>query len=269
VANIFFPDTSKPSNGVSTENGQPSPATVGNFLNVNVTSAGSASMLLSAFSMAAADRNVPSGFKMGGGFSMPATPTSPDSPKNMELVGGPMDLGGDKPLEKSRKASAEDDMDQKMDNSMLRRILTMKEDGGTPGNSKAESPSPGSTPRVASPVLGFDGNTQATLIEKSENLRLGSDAQDEDMNPEFWTTFINDPDHEVVPSKVHRGMHDLDTSSKQTSLPSVEKLFDAGGAAASSAFVFTKFGTDEAHGIRPFGLVSEASPAASTVSESG
>lgn len=282
VANIFYPEiTAGIQHAEGAESSPASPVQAGNFL--NVTAGGSASMLLNAFSIAVSDKSGSPGFKMGS-FGMPSTPCAEglkmseamDTCESLKLIRDkPMDT--DKmenlPLRQySRKSSADEDLDQKSDNaanSMLRKMLTMKDDNGAQ-NSKASSPSPDNSPLHSPREMCFDGNTQATLIERSENLKLNSDAQDDQMQPEFWTSipsFANDHD-EAVPSKVHRGLDDLDTSSKQITLPSVEKLFDAGGAASSSAFVFTKFGA-EVSGVRPFGISSDASPAAGMTCESG
>lgn len=291
-ANIFYPITTESSSLAmerameTPENSGPAAVPVGNFLNVTT---GCASMLLNAFSMVAADgKRDSSGMKLGG-FSAHAVSSASSeniftdlakqnqdagrmAPSEMDVgepSGGmagsakPMDttdkpLGNLTPRHCSRKTSMEEEPEQRGDaNSMLRRILTMKdEDGNNTPNSKAGSPTPESSP-VETPTEFFvDGNTQATLIEKSEQLRLGSDAaQDNDMQQDLWTaapSFANDAVQEAVPSKVQRGIDDLDASSKQVSLPSVEKLFDAGGATSSSAFVFTKFGM-EVPGILTFG----------------
>lgn len=288
VANIFYPISTASSLEMekameTPENNTAAPVQMGNFLNVTTSCT---DMCLNDFSVVVGDgKRDSSGLKVGG-FSTHAAVSSEnvfsDLAKQNQNAGridaSEMDVGeseagmsGDiKPMDttdkpvanltprhSSRKTSMEDEPEQKGDaNSMLRRILTMKdEDVNTPG-SKAGSPTPESSP-VETPTDFFaDGNTQATLIEKSEQLRLGSDAQqDNDMQPDFWTStpsFANDSVEEAIPSKVQRGIDDLDASSKQVSLPSVEKLFDAGGATSSSAFVFTKFGTD-VPGILTFG----------------
>ncbi|KAL8590017.1 hypothetical protein ACOMHN_007042 [Nucella lapillus] len=301
VANIFYPITSSSRSEKRMDtSGSSVSVPVGNFLNVTT---GSASMLLNAFSMAVADdKQDGSGFKTGG-FSAPEVPTSDSAfsefaqptqeadqrdDADMEIVEvtesassavKPMET--DKPLtnltprHSSRKTSIEEELESKEDNapgSVLRRILTMKDEDGNAPNSKAGSPTPGSSP-VATPTdLFVDGNTQATLIERSEKLRLSSEAQQEDEMPpsDFWNSvpsFVNAAVEDYVPSKVHRGADDLDASSKLVNLPSVEKLFDAGGATSNSAFVFTKFGSEDA-GVRTFsGAAAEPATSANNVGE--
>lgn len=287
VANIFYPVSTESSLEkalAAPVSSLPASAQVGNFLNVTT---GCASMLLNAMSMVAADgKRDSAGFKVNSvsGPSTSAEGMFGEFHRNNQTTGkmdaSEMDVGEplaessrgvkpmdtDKPLENltprhsSRKTSMEEDFDQRGDalaNSMLRKILTMKDDDDNTPRSKAGSPSSESSP-IQTPVeLCGDTNTQSTLIEKSEKLRLCSDAQpEEDKQPTFWNSipvFTSEPaEEEVVPSKIHRGADDVDASSKPVSLPSVEKLFDAGGANSSSAFVFTKFGA-EVPGIITFG----------------
>ena len=288
IANIFYPVSTTSSLEMekamkTPQDNTPAPVQMGNFLNVTTSGTG---ILLNDFSMVVGDgKRDSSGLKVGG-FNTHSAVSSENVFSDLakqnqsagradtsemdvsESVAGtsggvrPMDttdkpVGNLTPRHSSRKTSMEEEPEQRGDaNSMLRRILTMKDEDVNAPSSKAGSPTPESSP-VETPADFFaDGNTQATLIEKSEQLRLCSDAQqDNDMQTDFWTSapsFANDSVEEAVPSKVQRGIDDLDASSKQVSLPSVEKLFDAGGATSSSAFVFTKFGT-EVPGILTFG----------------
>ena len=301
VANIFYPVSSanRHEKMMDTSVNVSASVPVGNFLNVTT---GSASMLLNAFSMAVADgKSDSSGFKMGA-FNIPTSSMSENilgdlaqqssearkrDASEMEMgeavegtVGSENAMDTDKtfstltPRHSSRKTSMEEDLEHNRgDNgssSVLRKILTMKDEDGNAPNSKAGSPTPESSP-VETPEIFIDGNTQSTLIEKSEKLRLSSEAQQEDdMQPEFWTSvpsFVNATLEDFVPTKVHRGADDLDTASKQVSLPSVEKLFDAGGATSNSAFVFTKFGAEDS-GVRAFGSsTSETAAPSNNTSE--
>lgn len=304
IANIFYPASSPcQKNPMDTTQSQThaSPS-VGNFLNVT---AGSASMsLLNAYKMAVADGNAKdSGYKLGEFSSSPcAGSLFHDMAKPMEtnqnaakMDTSEMDIiEGDSKLtslsclnsmetersslavsshQSSRRSSVEEAGGDRGDaNSMLRRILTMKdEDLNVPmpsADPQRESPTPHSSPvyDLESPgVLFTDNNTQSTLIEKSEKLHLSADPQQDEIPNDFWSSvsaFPTTPCAEVVPSKVHRGVDDLDASSAHVSVPSVEKLFDAGGA-SSSSFVFAKFGTDEP-GVFTFGNNSLKSNAGST-----
>ncbi|XP_025114590.1 uncharacterized protein LOC112576423 isoform X3 [Pomacea canaliculata] len=157
-----------------------------------------------------------------------------------------------------RKSSAEDKVEERIDSgSMLRRILTMEDNDALEGLPSSDMLPEGSSPETSphkqdldSPnALVADTNTQATLIEKSEKLDLSCEAHPEDEVPsQFWSSVEGFPAasvDEVVPSKVHKGLSDQDASCKIVTLPSVEKLFDAGGASSCSSFVFTKFGSED------------------------
>ncbi|XP_076470719.1 uncharacterized protein LOC143300724 isoform X2 [Babylonia areolata] len=294
IANIFYPvsSASRLEKRMDTSVSNVSaPVTVGNFLNVTT---GSASMLLNAFSMAVADgKQDGSGFKVGGfsvqevtssgtaftEFGQQNTEVVQSDAADMEIVEVVDSASPEKPMEtdkpvsnltprhSSRKTSIDEELESKEENtpgSVLRRILTMKDEEGNAPNSKAGSPTPGNSPTETPTELFVDGNTQATLIEKSEKLRLSSEAPQEDdmQQTDFWTSvpsFVSASVEDYVPSKVHRGADDLDASSKHVDLPSVEKLFDAGGATSNSAFVFTKFGSEES-GVRTFGSAPSDPP---------
>ncbi|KAK6185024.1 hypothetical protein SNE40_007351 [Patella caerulea] len=145
--------------------------------------------------------------------------------------------------------SQDDSVEKQASGSMLRKILTADVDECN----SSLSPSPVSSPDIqlespsslSSPNSGlFDGNTQLTLLQKSEELNLNSDNLD-DTPSDLWNTsvFSDDDNISMVPTKSHKSKrnHDTHSTSFEKKL-SVETLFDAGGATCSNAYQFTQFG---------------------------
>lgn len=120
------------------------------------------------------------------------------------------------------------------------------------------------------PAISFtDTNTQSSLIIKSEKLRLDSTCSNsfaleaEEMNPRLETfawdvTHIEDDEIEHIEQakkirKAQKCSEDTDAPSSLVA-PSVEQVFNAGEASATSAdFTFSKFGKKDDTGLFTFG----------------
>ncbi|ESO98312.1 hypothetical protein LOTGIDRAFT_159111 [Lottia gigantea] len=150
-------------------------------------------------------------------------------------------------------APSNDDND-KNTSSMLRKILTTDVDNGN----SSPSPSPVSSPDIqlespsslSSPnSLLFDGNTNLTLLQKSEELNLNSDNLDDQPTSELWNTTVFSDDDNMVPPKSHKSKRNHDTHSTTFDKTiAVDSWFDAGGATNPSAFSFAQFGNVEKFG---------------------
>ena len=121
------------------------------------------------------------------------------------------------------------------------------------------------------PTQAFtDTNTQSSLIVKSEKLRLDSTTcsnsfalEPEEMNPHLETfswdvTHIEDDEIEHIEQskKIRKAQKCSADADAPTSVvaPSVEQVFDAGEASATSAdFTFSKFGKKDESGVFTFG----------------
>ncbi|XP_059171093.1 uncharacterized protein LOC131952453 isoform X2 [Physella acuta] len=151
-------------------------------------------------------------------------------------------------------------------NSLLAQILRDKKrshspltvDIGSPQNSNSEAPSPLSSPH------GFeDGNTQSTLIQRSEDLHIKSDTlhsvndDDDDENASFFdmNAFHKRPSTEEilstrgkdenVPMKILKGSLNADARSSIQPPPSPEHAFDIGSVVSTASNFSFAFGNKE------------------------
>lgn len=149
-------------------------------------------------------------------------------------------------------------------NSLLAQILRDKKrshspltvDIGSPQNSNSEAPSP-----LSSPHAFEDGNTQSTLIQRSEDLHIKSDTlqgvNDDDENASFFdmNAFHKRPsteeilstrgEDENVPMKILKGSLNADARSSIQPPLSPEHAFDIGSVVSTASNFSFAFGNKE------------------------
>ena len=195
-------------------------------------------------------------------------------------------------FENSSSVNAQINTDFNVDkSSVLERLLTSENLENklntitSPGSKSISSPdyptgsptSSSNSPYADSNVgaVSFADTTQSSLIIKSEKLRLDSTCSngfaldhDENINPRLETfswdvTHIEDDEIEHIEQakKIRKAQKCSEDSDAPTSVvaPSVERVFDAGEAAAKSAdFTFSKFGKKDDPGLFTFGTQANA-----------
>lgn len=251
------------------------------FDQLNVSSHGT---LLQSFSNpVVSSRQKPTSFSEALHINMPDNNLSFDSVSKNPTLTSFENLGG---------VSTQIDTDFAADKtSVLERLLTSEQNIEnklnsitSPGSKSISSPdypargsptsfSSSSSPYTDSntPAVAFaDTNTQSSLIMKSEKLRLDSTCSNslalehDEIHPHLETfswdvTHIEDDEIEHIEQakkirKAQKCSEDSDAPSSVVA-PSVERVFDAGEASATSSdFTFSKFGKKEDSGVFKFGL---------------
>ena len=195
-------------------------------------------------------------------------------------------------FENSSSVNAQMNTDFNVDkSSVLERLLTSEQNLEnklnnitSPGSKSVSSPdyptgsptSSSNSPYADGIVAGvsFADTTQSSLIIKSEKLRLDSTCSNsfalehDEINPRLETfswdvTHIEDDEIEHIEQakKIRKARKCSEDADAPTSVvaPSVERVFDAGEAAAKSAdFTFSKFGKKDEPGLFTFGSQANA-----------